>query len=1221
MRKKTKFLTILLIAAIALFAATNTAASCKKDPPKNEHVCSFEDAWTYNQTEHWHKCIGEGECDKVSDKAAHTWNDGEVTKEPTFTEKGEKTYTCTVCQATKTEELPVKQHVCSFEDAWTYNQTEHWHKCIGEGKCDKVSDKAAHTWNDGKVTKEPTFTEKGEKTYTCTVCQATKTEELPVKQHVCSFEDAWTYNQTEHWHKCIGEGKCDKVSDKAAHTWNNGEVTKEPTYTEKGEKTYTCTVCPATKTEETASVPLPDENEAWNKMLSAAEKAKANDAYGVRVYGAYDDTLDQGTYKQEFVFNADGKSASKIYSVNEDEIYTAYTALMQYGGKYYRAKAINSASAFTVTEVREITEYFAKTSASTSKILLDKFIDSKEKLIDLLIEHTLYSMYWAEDKDGNPVTVTKEDITVKVIVKGSGNKIIIELIAEVNAEKVKKMWYEGANYTSYIEKFSYTFGDDAFCIFEISNDNGYVKDGKTGSHRGVQAIEMLASPDYTIYDQAVKATDLSSVDLSEVEPYIIDVRIYNDMYALSWDGLTSFNAVVTENAYTALQKEAHDIIYKINVYFKENLTARFYADENKTIPIDENYKFGFICRDLGLITTVYIDIAPADKNKVLATYTYEKRSVSEDGSSSSQTRNEYVLVDKNSDYEIATGYMYEYFDDKITVNGEKITDKKVKVGEKNLAVHCLILLGPDADTDFITNHINCTESDEYGFDENNHWKKCTAYGCDNKLKLGAHQWDGGVIIEEATEQKPGVKKYTCEICGYDKNQSYTITPVDPAAAAFEKMLAAAEKTRKNKPEAVKKNFNYITPGARMSTETIALADGRSARLSSTAYGTMEMTTPSYTDVIDGNYVEKTLTSNGNSYSVTISPVTEYYAKNAHSAIIEQLLAFCRNKEASKALYLSTMRSSLDLGVFDDATDNFFILSESDIEYWVTIASGEGYDLITISITLTDQCMKNIHGGAGEKLSMFTVNVTIKYTENAITDITYYQGYTYSLQGQTVTSEFIYEYAVSDNADMTLFNQVKAEVDKQTTTVQAEKRINGGIYVSGVHLESFTCGVTKGSLYSAVAPIMKSCADSLEKIAPGRFVVEAYMDQDYTIPLTADSEAGYSEDMSPLSVYLKVRSVSGNECIAMYKYRTSSSDMMFSISSRLDGEKTVVFTKSDNYKLETTYYSVNYTDLIRINNSATKSTVLDASGENDLFVIECHKKGTPSQNGDSSEITG
>lgn len=35
-------------------------------------------------------------------ETAHTWNAGEVTKKPTFTTEGEKTYTCTVCQATKT---------------------------------------------------------------------------------------------------------------------------------------------------------------------------------------------------------------------------------------------------------------------------------------------------------------------------------------------------------------------------------------------------------------------------------------------------------------------------------------------------------------------------------------------------------------------------------------------------------------------------------------------------------------------------------------------------------------------------------------------------------------------------------------------------------------------------------------------------------------------------------------------------------------------------------------------------------------------------------------------------------------------------------------------------------------------------------------------------------------------------------------------------------------
>lgn len=36
-----------------------------------------------------------------------------------------------------------------------------------------------HTWDGGKVTKEATPIEKGVKTYTCTVCKATKTEEIP----------------------------------------------------------------------------------------------------------------------------------------------------------------------------------------------------------------------------------------------------------------------------------------------------------------------------------------------------------------------------------------------------------------------------------------------------------------------------------------------------------------------------------------------------------------------------------------------------------------------------------------------------------------------------------------------------------------------------------------------------------------------------------------------------------------------------------------------------------------------------------------------------------------------------------------------------------------------------------------------------------------------------------------------------------------------------------
>ena len=39
-------------------------------------------------------------------------------------------------------------------------------------------EKLAHTWDEGKVTTEPTTKAEGVKTYTCTVCGETKTEAI-----------------------------------------------------------------------------------------------------------------------------------------------------------------------------------------------------------------------------------------------------------------------------------------------------------------------------------------------------------------------------------------------------------------------------------------------------------------------------------------------------------------------------------------------------------------------------------------------------------------------------------------------------------------------------------------------------------------------------------------------------------------------------------------------------------------------------------------------------------------------------------------------------------------------------------------------------------------------------------------------------------------------------------------------------------------------------------
>lgn len=132
---------------------------------------------------------------------------GEVTKEPTCTEKGEKTYTCD-CGDSYTEEIPAKGH--HFENG----------ECTDCGEKDPNHE---HSYTE-TITKEPTCTEAGEKTYTCD-CGDSYTEEIPAKGH--HFEDG----------ECTDCGEKDPDYHKHSYTET---ITKEPTCTEAGEKTYTC---------------------------------------------------------------------------------------------------------------------------------------------------------------------------------------------------------------------------------------------------------------------------------------------------------------------------------------------------------------------------------------------------------------------------------------------------------------------------------------------------------------------------------------------------------------------------------------------------------------------------------------------------------------------------------------------------------------------------------------------------------------------------------------------------------------------------------------------------------------------------------------------------------------------------------------------------------------------------------------------------------------------
>ena len=241
--KKRKIAVLIGLFACALLALGLAACG---------HQHTYGAGWTYDATHHWH----EATCEHTGEKdgyAEHTWDGGTVTTAATCTEAGEKTYTCTVCSATKTEVIAATGH--SYAKEWSSDNTHHWHEATCEHS-EETEGKAEHTWDGGTVTTAATCTEAGEKTYTCTVCSATKTEVIAATGH--SYAKEWSSDNTHHWH----EATCEHTGEKdgyAEHTWDSGTVTTAAMCETAGVMTYTCTACNSTKQET-----VPATGHVWN---------------------------------------------------------------------------------------------------------------------------------------------------------------------------------------------------------------------------------------------------------------------------------------------------------------------------------------------------------------------------------------------------------------------------------------------------------------------------------------------------------------------------------------------------------------------------------------------------------------------------------------------------------------------------------------------------------------------------------------------------------------------------------------------------------------------------------------------------------------------------------------------------------------------------------------------------------------------------------------------
>lgn len=229
-----------------------------------------------------YKCSVCGETLKIEDISAtgHNWSEWITETPATETDDGIKARTCQSCGEKQTKSIPAISHTHTLVKhnavpvACMTNGTDEYWTCSGcEGifgnedgtkELNEIPTIAAtgHKWNNGKITTPATTENEGIKTYTCTVCGDTKTESIPKLTntdpdtpniHTHTYSAVWSSDNKNHWHAATCE-HTGEVSDKAAHSWNGGKVTKQPTTSSEGVKTYTCTVCSKTRTEAIAKL-------------------------------------------------------------------------------------------------------------------------------------------------------------------------------------------------------------------------------------------------------------------------------------------------------------------------------------------------------------------------------------------------------------------------------------------------------------------------------------------------------------------------------------------------------------------------------------------------------------------------------------------------------------------------------------------------------------------------------------------------------------------------------------------------------------------------------------------------------------------------------------------------------------------------------------------------------------------------------------------------------
>ena len=180
---KRKSIIAVLALVLVLTLSLSIFSACNK-----KHKYSSE--WKFDEKTHWHECTTKKHTD-TTEKIPHVFTWTEKTPAGVHTDKVEKG----VCECGyETERTISGTATHTYGTEWTKDESGHWH----ESTCGTTApthdamkrDFAAHTFDEGKVTKPADFGVVGEKKFTCTECGYSYTQEIPAlgaKDNTISF--------------------------------------------------------------------------------------------------------------------------------------------------------------------------------------------------------------------------------------------------------------------------------------------------------------------------------------------------------------------------------------------------------------------------------------------------------------------------------------------------------------------------------------------------------------------------------------------------------------------------------------------------------------------------------------------------------------------------------------------------------------------------------------------------------------------------------------------------------------------------------------------------------------------------------------------------------------------------------------------------------------------------------------------------------------------------